>query len=109
MKMFRLTSVAILVALAGSASAQLIPAPLTATLVNFDDIDLGPNQMIPFLVVTDQYTVSKGVTFAGFGQNSGGLFNPSFNPQDVPFISLPNNIYFLSAFPVITGGLAQSP
>ena len=109
MKMFGLAGAIVLAAFVGSAPAQLMPPPLTATIVNFDDIPLGPDQQIPFLVVTDQYTDSAGVTFAGFGENSGGLFNPSFNPEDVPYISLPNNIYFLSAFPVITGGLAQSP
>ncbi len=108
MRISRIASALLLTALAGSAGAQLMPPPVTATLVNFDDIDLGPNQQIPFLVVTDQY-VNRGVQFAGFGQNSGGLFNPAFNPEEVPYISLPNNIYFLSAFPVVTGGLAQSP
>ena len=49
------------------------------------------------------------MTFAGFGQNAGGLFNPSFTPSDVPYISLPNVLYFVSAFPVVTGGLAQTP
>ncbi len=79
---------------------------MTATLVNFDD--LNPNGQIPFNVVTNEY-VNRGVQFAGFGQNSGGLYNPSFGPGEAPYISPPNNIYFLSAFPVITGGLAQSP
>jgi hypothetical protein len=96
-------------ALVGSAAAQLIPPSPTATLVNFDNIPLGPDQMIPFAVVTTEYTDSAGVTFAGFGQNAGGLFNPSFTPSDVPYISLPNNLYFVSAFPVVTGGLAQTP
>ena len=108
MRISRIAGALLLTALAGNAGAQLMPPPVTATLVNFDDIDLGPNQQIPFLVVTNEY-VNRGVQFAGFGQNSGGLFNPSFDPASVPYISLPNNIYFLSAFPVVTGGLAQSP
>jgi hypothetical protein len=108
MKILPIASALLLTALVSGVRAQLVPPPPTATLVNFDDIDLGPNQQIPFLVVTDQY-VNRGVQFAGFGQNSGGLFNPSFDPSEVPYISLPNNIYFLSAFPVITGGLAQTP
>ena len=85
-----------------------VPPPLTATIVNFDDIDLGPSQQIPFPVITDRYT-PVGVTFAGFGQNAGGLFNPGFDAASVPYISLPNVLYFVSAFPVVTGGLAQSP
>jgi hypothetical protein len=109
MKMLRFTSAVMFLALVGSAAAQLIPPSPTATLVNFDNIPLGPDQMIPFAVVTTEYTDSAGVTFAGFGQNAGGLFNPSFTPSDVPYISLPNNLYFVSAFPVVTGGLAQTP
>ena len=109
MKMLRFTSAVMFLALVGSAAAQLIPPAPTATLVNFDNIPLGPDQQIPFLVVTTEYTDSAGVTFAGFGQNSGGLFNPSFTPSDVPYISLPNVLYFVSAFPVVTGGLAQTP
>ena len=110
MKMLRFTSAVMFLALVGSAAAQLlIPTPPTATLVNFDNIPLGTTQQIPFPVVTTEYTDSSGVTFAGFGQNAGGLFNPSFSPSDVPYISLPNVLYFVSAFPVVTGGLAQSP
>jgi len=109
MKMLRFTSAVMFLALVGSAAAQLIPPSPTATLVNFDNIPLGPGQQIPFPVVTTEYTESAGVTFAGFGQNAAGLFNPSFTPSDVPYISLPNVLYFVSAFPVVTGGLAQSP
>ena len=108
MNISRIASALVLTALVGSARAQLVPPSVTATLVNFDDINLGPDQQIPFPVVTNEY-VNRGVQFAGFGENSGGLFNPSFDPADVPYISLPNVIYFVSAFPVITGGLAQSP
>jgi hypothetical protein len=107
MKILRFASAAMLAALVSSASAQIIPAPLTATVVNFDDLTL--NGEIPFPIVTDRYTVSAGVTFAGFGQNSGGLFNPDFGTPGIPAISPPNVMYFVSAFPVVTGGLAQSP
>src|SRR5262249_56898666 len=108
MKISRIASALVLTALVCSARAQLVPPSVTATLVNFDDINLGSGQVFPFFVVTDQY-VNRGVQFAGFGENSGGLFNPSFTPSDVPYISLPNVMYFVSAFPVDTVGLAQSP
>ncbi len=108
MKTLSIASAVLLTALVGGARAQLVPPLPTATLINFDDIDLGPNQQIPFPVVTNEY-VNRGVQFSGFGPNSGGLFNPSFDPASVPEISLPNVIYFLSAFPVVTGGLAQTP
>src|SRR5215831_5928829 len=77
MKILPIASALLLTALVSGARAHLVPPSPTATLVNFDDIDLGGVQQIPFLVVTDQY-VNRGVQFAGFGQNSGGLFNPSF-------------------------------
>src|SRR4029077_3043035 len=83
MKMLRFTSAVMFLALVGSPAAQLIPPSPTATLVNFDNIPLGPGQQIPFPVVTTEYTDSAGVTFAGFGQNAAGLFNPSFTPSDV--------------------------
>jgi hypothetical protein len=108
MRISRIASALLLTALVGNAGAQLIPPPVTATLVNFDDIDLGPSQPFPLPVITNEY-VNRGIQFAGFGQNSGGLFNPSFDPAQVPYISPPNNIYFVSAFPVVTGGLAQTP
>ena len=109
MKVLHLVGVLLVSGLVHTATAQLVPPPLTATIANFDDIPLDPNnQLIPFPIVTDHYA-PVGLILSGFGQNSGGLFNPSFNPSDVPAISLPNVLYFVSAFPVVTGGLAQSP
>ena len=58
--------------------------------------------------MTDQYA-SRGVVFAGFGQNAGGLVNPDFGQPPPPWFSPPNIVYFVSIFPVATGGLAQSP
>jgi hypothetical protein len=94
----------LLAGLVSGATAQIAPPPLTATIVNFDDLSLPPDVQIPLPVVTDQYT-SRGVTFAGFGQNAGGLVNPDFGQPPPPWFSTPNIVYFVSIFPVATGGL----
>ena len=98
----------VLAGLVSGASAQITAPPLTATIVNFDDLSLPPDLQIPLPVVTDQYA-SRGVVFAGFGQNAGGLVNPDFGQPPPPWFSPPNIVYFVSIFPVATGGLAQSP
>ena len=61
-----------LAALVRSAAAQLVPPPLTATVVNFDDlvgcsvIGVLTGGCLP--IPPDTYN-SLGITIAGFGQN----------------------------------------
>ncbi len=51
--------------LVGTAAAQVVPPPLSATLVNFDDVQ-APEQPARRMPLTTEYS-NLGVTFGGFG------------------------------------------
>jgi len=109
MRLSRVAGILLLAGMASGANAQIVAAPPTATVVNFDDFPLPGEFTIPLPVVTTEYTDSRGVTFQGFGTNAGGLVNPDFGTPPPPWFSPPNIMYFVSIFPVSSGGLAQSP
>src|SRR5262249_3298965 len=109
MKISRIASALLLPALVGNAGAQLVPPPLTATVVNFDELVgcsvLGVLTGGCLPIPPDTYN-SLGITISGFGQN-GAIF---FDAEDTSYlISPPNSLFFFSAFPLANGGLIKGP
>ena len=75
----RFVSVLMLAALVRSAAAQLVPPPLTATVVNFDDlvgcsvIGVLTGGCLPIPPANTHN--SLGITISGFGQNGAIVFD----------------------------------
>ena len=100
-----LMSAAILATLVRSAPAQLTPAPVISTVVDFDDQPLGADNAFSVVgPVRDEY-VSRGLVFSGFGQNGGGLVSYDNPGKTTP----PNWMLFASIATMQNGGLMQSP
>src|SRR5262249_9542546 len=108
MKRFQVITAA-LAALFGAsvASAQVVPPPAAATIVNFDDIP-GAQDVFSIAGPISTGYGDRGLTFQGFGTHGGavlgtgpGLPNPEIPP--------PNFLVFVSAFSMQNGGLIQSP
>lgn len=87
-----LASIVVLAALVRGAPAQTVtPPPLTATLINFDDMQC-PIDIVGLLPVTGEYT-DRGITFSGFGLNGGACFGTGEGIDNVA-ISPPNFMIF---------------
>jgi hypothetical protein len=93
-------------ALTRGATAAVIPAPITANLVNFDNIPGATEIPYPGPLTTE--LAFEGVVFSGFGQNGGAVLGTG-EGIGLPEISPPNFLVFVSAFPMQNGGLPQSP
>ena len=93
----RFVSVLILAALVRSAAAQLVPPPLTAIVINFDDL-AGCTSLPCPLFPPDTYS-SLGITITGFGQNGATVFDAEDSSY---LISPPNSLLFFSVFPLST-------
>ena len=89
------------------AGAQVLPPSPAQTIVNFDDIP-GAIDILSIPAPLGTEYVSRGLTFAGFGQNGGGVLGTGAGLPN-PEISPPNFLIFLSAFSMQNGGLIQSP
>src|SRR5262249_30637412 len=101
----RFVSVLALAALASRATAQLVPPPLTATVVNFDDL-VGCTDILSCLPIPPDTYNSLGITISGFGQNGAIVFDATTSSYG---ISPPNVLFFFSAFPLANGGLIKGP
>jgi hypothetical protein len=88
------------------ATAAVIPAPITANLVNFDNIPGATEIPYPGPLTTE--LVFEGVIFSGFGRNGGAVLGTG-EIIGLPEISPPNFLVSVSAFPMANGGLPQSP
>jgi len=111
MKILRFAIVLLLAALVRTATAQPIPPPLTATIVNFDDIVGAPDNAFSVApVLPPGMYASLGVIISGFGTNGGAVFNLSGSTGDATaFLSPPNALTFVSITVNTEGGLVQSP
>ena len=118
----RLASVVVLGVLIGSASAQPVVPPPTATVVNFDDCVATPgnwctNAPDSAFSMPDPFPPgtygAQGIIFTGFGTNGGAVFllgNGNLgDPAQQLFISSPNALSFISITTSTAGGLVQSP
>jgi len=92
--------------LVGTATAQVVPPPLSATVVNFDDVE-APSSLPAPGPLTTEYS-NLGVTFGGFGQN-GGARTQAFGSVNSGAISPPNVLYFIGIGTMTGGGLQVSP
>ena len=103
----RFLSVLMLATLVRTATAQLVPPPPTATVVNFDDI-VGCSSLFspPCPVLPPDTYNSVGITIAGFGQNGATAFAAEGSSY---LISPPNSLFFFSVFPTLEGGLLKTP
>ena len=95
-----------LAALVRVAAAKVCPPPLTATVVNFDDLTANASCM-PDGPITTEYT-GVGVTFSGFGLSGGGLIDAGCG-YGAPATSPPNIMGFASIITMGNGGVEQSP
>jgi hypothetical protein len=111
MRVLRFAIVILAAALFRTASAQPIPPPLTATVINFDDIVGAPDNAFTVApVLPPGMYASQGVIIAGFGTNGGAVFNLSTSTGDAAaFLSPPNALTFVSITTNTEGGLVQSP
>src|SRR5262245_60977869 len=101
----RFVGVLALAALASSATAQLVPPPLTATVVNFDDL-VGCTDILSCVPLPPDTYNSRGITISGSGQNGAIVFDAEGSSY---LISPPNSLFFFSAFPLANGGLIKGP
>jgi len=92
--------------LVGTAAAQVVPPPLSATLVNFDDVQ-APESLPAPNALTTEYS-NLGVTFGGFGLN-GGARTQAFGSVPTGAISPPNVLYFIGIGTMLDGGLQVTP
>jgi hypothetical protein len=102
-----LAGVLALAALVPNAPAAVIPPPITSPFINFDDIPGAIDVLSLTGPLTNEYA-SRGVIFSGFGQNGGAILGTGSGVSQ-PEISGPNFMLFLSAFPMLNGGLPQTP
>src|SRR5262249_40745286 len=102
-----LAGVLILGGLCRSASAQIIPPPITSTFVGFEEV-FGAPDALSMLPLTTEYA-DRGVIFSGFPlQNGGGIFAEG-SGSGLPETEGNNVMLFVSAFPLLNGGLPQTP
>ena len=112
MRVLRFASVLLLSGFVASATAQLLPTPITATVINFDDIpgasDLGTT---PTPVLDPGQYANQGVVFTGFGNSGGIVVDYNFVGGGPPTlaVSLPNVLGFIGIASTAQGGLAVSP
>jgi hypothetical protein len=100
-----LTGALILGGLCRSASAQIIPPPITSTFVGFEEV-FGAPDALSMLPLTTEYA-DRGVIFSGFPiQNGGGIFAAA---NGLPETEGNNVMLFVSALPLLNGGLPQTP
>jgi hypothetical protein len=104
MRLLRVASALLLAGTVSSAGAQIVPPPLTATVVNFDELAGCASLPCP-LFPPDTYT-SIGLTITGFGQNGATVFDAEDSSY---LISPPNSLFFFSVFPLSSGGLIKPP
>src|SRR5262249_12715841 len=111
MRVLRFAIVMLAAALFRTASAQPIPPPLTATVINFDDIVGAPDNAFDIApVLPPGMYASQGIIISGFGPNGGAVFNLSGSTGDATaFLSPPNPLTFVSIPFNTAGGLVQSP
>ncbi len=105
----RFVGVLLLAALVRSAPAQLVPPPLTATVVNFDDPagdSVACTDILTCLPIPPDLYSSLGITISGFGQNGAIVFDAVTSSY---VISPPNVLFFFSVFPLANGGLIKGP
>src|SRR4029077_1553188 len=72
MRTMRFVSALLLATLVHDARAQINPPPANATVINFDDMPGASSVADVPGPLTTEY-VDRGIIFAGFGQNGGGL------------------------------------
>jgi hypothetical protein len=107
MRLLRSMAVLVIGGLVGSATAQVLPPPLSATVVNFDDVEAPSSVDQVVGPLTTEYS-DLGITFGGFGRN-GGARTQFFGSVPTGAASLPNVIYFLGIGTTQTGGLMTTP
>jgi hypothetical protein len=108
MKLSGFASAAIIAALARAATAQVIPPPLTATVVNFDDMVASDTCMANGPITTEY--AGQGVIFSGFGKSGGALINGGCNyGNNSMAVSPPNIMGFASILLYPDGGIEASP
>ena len=108
MKLSGFASAVIIAALARAATAQVIAPPLTATVVNFDDM-VANESCMPNGPITTEY-VGLGVIFSGFGLSGGGLINGACNyGNNSMAVSPPNLMGFATIINYPDGGAEISP
>lgn len=107
MRSSRFLIVPILAALVSAATAQPVPPPPTANVVNFDDFPNAPTGIFPPLPVLDpNHYADLGVKISGFGQNGGAVADVSGAGINSTF---PNVLVFVSIGMNQAGGLVSSP
>src|SRR5262245_2616292 len=106
MRLSGLGSALVFAALVRAAAAQVVPPPLTATIVTFDDRTANDTCM-PDGPITTEYT-PLGVTFSGFGLSGGGLINAGCG-YGADATTPPNIMGFASIITMGNGGVEQSP
>lgn len=106
MRIVRWMGVLILTGLVNVATAQVVPPPLSATVINFDDVT-EPDSLPASGPLTTEYS-GLGITFAGFGHN-GGARTQFFGSVPTGAASLPNVLYFIGIGTMQSGGLQVSP
>jgi hypothetical protein len=103
-----LTGALILGGLCRTAPAQVIPPPVTSLVIGFEDVFGAPDALSMPGPLTTEYA-DRGVIFSGFPpQNGGGIIGVGLGSGRAD-IEGANFMLFLSAFPLLNGGLPQSP
>src|SRR5262245_59982544 len=108
MRLSGFTSALLLAALVRGAAAQIVPPPLLATVVNFDNL-VANETCIPDGPITTEYA-NVGVIFSGFGRSGGGLILGSCNYDNNSMaVSPPNLMGFATIMNFPTPGSAICP
>ena len=108
MRLSAFASVFVLAALVRGAVAQVVAPPLTATVVNFDDM-VASDTCMPNGPITTEYA-GLGVIFSGFGKSGGGLINGNCNyGNNGVAVSPPNLMGFATIINYPNGGAEISP
>ncbi|HKA04910.1 MAG TPA: hypothetical protein VKD67_11285, partial [Acidimicrobiales bacterium] len=108
MRLSGFTSALLLAALVRGAAAQIIPPPLLATVVNFDNL-VANETCMPDGPITTEYA-NVGVIFSGFGRSGGGLINGNCNyGNNGVAVSPPNLMGFATIITFPNGGSEISP
>jgi hypothetical protein len=107
MRLVHSLTILLLGGLVGTATAQVLPPPLSATVVNFDDVPAPGSIAEVVAPLTTEYS-ALGITFGGFGRN-GGARTQFFGSVPTGAASLPNVLYFIGIGTTQSGGLMVSP